>query len=73
MTGIVHIVGDRKMSMLELAKKTSPNVQGMTIKEYSGPKLTMDMSLDTIKWKRYKIHRRRIICFVHLVKRGLKS
>jgi dTDP-4-dehydrorhamnose reductase len=55
MTGIVHIVGDRKMSMLELAKKTSPNVQGMTIKEYSGPKLTMDMSLDTVKWKKYKI------------------
>jgi dTDP-4-dehydrorhamnose reductase len=55
LTGIIHIVGDKKMSMLELAKRTSPNVSPMTIKEYSGPKLTMDMSLDTVKWKRYKI------------------
>ncbi|MCI0560145.1 MAG: sugar nucleotide-binding protein [Nitrososphaera sp.] len=55
MTGIVHIVGDTKMSMFELAKKTSPNVSPMTIKEYSGPKLTMDMSLDTVRWKKYKI------------------
>jgi dTDP-4-dehydrorhamnose reductase len=53
--GIIHIVGDKKMSMLELAKRTSPNVSPMTIKEYSGPKLTMDMSLDTVRWKKYKI------------------
>jgi dTDP-4-dehydrorhamnose reductase len=55
LNGIVHIVGDTKMSMLELAKKTSPSVAPMTIKEYSGPKLTMDMSLDTVRWKKYKI------------------
>jgi len=53
--GIVHIVGDKKMSMLELARRTSPSVEPMTIKEYSGPKLTMDMSLDTVRWKKYKI------------------
>lgn len=53
--GIVHIVGDKKMSMLELAKRTSPDVAPMTIKEYSGPKLTMDMSLDTVRWKKYRI------------------
>jgi dTDP-4-dehydrorhamnose reductase len=53
--GLVHIVGDRKMSMYELAKKTSPDVLPMNIKEYSGPKLTMDMSLDTVRWKKYKI------------------
>jgi dTDP-4-dehydrorhamnose reductase len=53
--GIVHIVGDKKMSMLELAKRTSPNVEPMTIREYSGPKLTMDMSLDTVRWKKYRI------------------
>jgi dTDP-4-dehydrorhamnose reductase len=52
---IVHIVGDKKMSMFELAKKTSPEVLPMTIKEYSGPRLTIDMSLDTIKWKKYRI------------------
>ena len=55
LTGIVHIVGDKKMSIFELAKKTTPDVQPMTIKEYSGPKLTMDMSLDTERWKKYKI------------------
>lgn len=53
--GIVHIVGDKKISMYELAKITTPSVLPMTIKDYSGPKLTMDMSLDTERWKKYKI------------------
>jgi len=53
--GIAHIAGDKKMSMFELAKITTPNIETMTIDEYSGPKLTMDMSLDTEKWKKYKI------------------
>lgn len=53
--GFVHIVGDKKMSMFELAKLTSPDVQSMTIKDYSGPRLTMDMSLDTERWKKYRI------------------
>jgi len=55
LTGIVHIVGDKKISMFELAKLTTPNILPMTIKDYSGPKLTMDMSLDTKRWKKYKI------------------
>jgi dTDP-4-dehydrorhamnose reductase len=55
LTGIVHIVGDRKISMFELAKMTTDNVQPMTLKEYNGPKLTRDMSLDTTIWKKYKI------------------
>jgi len=41
--------------MLELAKITTPNVKSMTINDYSGPELTMDMSLDSEKWKKYKI------------------
>lgn len=53
--GIVHIVGDKKISVYELAKITTPDVQPMTIKDYSGPKLTMDMSLDTERWKKYKL------------------
>lgn len=53
--GIVHVVGDRKVSIYELAKITTPDVQPMTIKDYSGPPLTMDMSLDTERWKKYKI------------------
>jgi len=56
LTGIVHVVGDKKMSVYELAKITTPNIQPMTIKDYSGPKLTMDMSLDSERWKKYTIH-----------------
>ena len=55
-TGIVHIVGDKKMSVFELAKLTTPNIKPMTIDDYIGPKLTMDMSLDTERWKKYKIN-----------------
>jgi len=54
-TGYVHIVGDKKISMFELAKLTTPEIQPMTINEYSGPRLTMDMSLDTERWKKYRI------------------
>lgn len=53
--GVVHLVGDKKISMFELAKITTPDVQPMTIKDYAGPRLTMDMSLDTTKWKKYSI------------------
>ena len=53
--GIVHITGDKKISMFELAKITTPEIQPMTIKDYSGPRLTMDMSLDTDRWKKYPI------------------
>ena len=56
LTGIVHIVGDKKMSVFELAKITTPEVEPMTIEDYSGPKLTMDMSLNTERWKKYKIN-----------------
>ena len=55
LSGIVHIVGDRKLSMLELAKMTTPDVHPMTLAEYSGPPLTVDMTLDTVRWKKYKI------------------
>jgi len=53
--GVVHVTGDRRMSMFELAKMTTPDVKPMTMKEYSGPALTVDMSLDTEKWRKYKI------------------
>jgi len=55
LTGIVHVVGDKKMSVFELAQLTTPEIEPMTIQDYSGPKLTMDMSLGTKKWKKYKI------------------
>ncbi len=53
--GTVHVVGDKKMSMFELAKITTPLIEPMTIADYVGPKLTMDMSLDTERWKKYTI------------------
>lgn len=53
--GIVHVCGDKKLSMFELARMTTPDVQPMTLKEYTGPRLTIDMTLDTVRWKRYKI------------------
>jgi len=53
--GILHIVGDKKISMFELATLTTPDIQPMTMNDYSGPRLTLDMSLDSICWKKYCI------------------
>ena len=53
--GIIHIVGDKKLSMYDLAKITTPSIKPMTIDEYQGPPLTMDMSLDTERWKKYTL------------------
>ncbi len=53
--GIIHLVGDKKISMFELAKITTPDIQPMTLDDYSGPKLTIDMSLDTNIWKKYSL------------------
>ena len=54
--GITHIVGDKRVSMYELAFLAgSKNVGKMTLKEYQGPPLTVDMSLSTKRWKKYKI------------------
>jgi len=55
LVGIVHIVGEKRMSMFELAKKVSPSVKPMSLKEYKGPPLTRDMSLDTLNWRKHMI------------------
>lgn len=34
--GVVHIVGDRKMSVYELARMTADDVKPMTLAEYIG-------------------------------------
>ena len=54
-SGIVHLVGDKKISMYELAKLTTPEIQPMTMNDYVGPQLTVDMSLDTNRWKQYRL------------------
>lgn len=54
--GIVHIVGDKRMSMYELALMAgSKNIGRITMMEYRGPPLTIDMSLSTKRWKKYRI------------------
>lgn len=54
--GIIHIVGDKRISMHDLAILAgSKNVGEMTLKDYDGPSLTIDMSLSTKRWKKYKI------------------
>lgn len=54
--GIIHIVGDKRISMYELAVLAgSKNVGKMTLDDYKGPPVTVDMSLSTNKWKKYKI------------------
>ena len=55
--GIIHIVGDKRISMYELALLAgSKNVGKMTLDEYDGPNVTVDMSLSTKRWKKYKIN-----------------
>ena len=52
--GIVHIVGDKKISMFDLAKITTSDVKPITLNDYTGPPLTIDMSLDTERWNKYQ-------------------
>ena len=55
--GIIHIVGNKRMSMYDLAMLAgSKNVGKMTLAEYQGPPLTVDMSMSTKRWKEYKIN-----------------
>ena len=56
LSGTVHVVGDKKISMYELAQLTTPEIQPMTMNDYVGPRLTIDMSLDTKRWKKYTLN-----------------
>ena len=56
-TGIIHIVGDKRISMYDLALLAgSKDVGKMTLKDYDGPPVTVDMSLSTKRWEKYKIN-----------------
>jgi len=55
LTGIVHICGEEKLSMFELAKITTPYIKPMTLTEYKGPPLTVDMSLTSERIPPFKI------------------
>jgi len=54
-TGTVHICGEEKMSMFDLARITTPDIKPMTLADYSGPPLTRDMSLRSERIKPFKI------------------
>lgn len=53
--GVVHVCGDRRMSLFELARRTDPGVEPMTLDAYRGPPLTVDMSLVTQRWHPYTL------------------
>jgi dTDP-4-dehydrorhamnose reductase len=43
--GVIHVCGKDTLSMYNLAKLSSPDVNPMTMKDYQGPPLTRDMRL----------------------------
>jgi len=54
--GIIHIVGDKRISMYELAVLAgSKSIGKIKLDEHKGPPLTVDMSLSTVRWKKYRI------------------
>ena len=53
--GIRHIVGNQILSMFELAKLTTLNIQPMNMKQYVGPHLTKNMTMNSIFLKKYNI------------------
>ncbi len=55
LTGIVHICGDKKLSMYDLAKLSDPKVEKITLKEHGGITLPKDMSLVTKIWHPYRL------------------
>jgi len=55
MEGIVHIAGSRKLSMFQLARMTTPGVEPMTLANYKGPPLTVDMTLKSERIPPFKI------------------
>jgi len=54
LTGLVHIAGDRRLSMLELARLMTPEVASLTMADVSLP-LTVDMSLTSVRIERYRL------------------
>lgn len=54
-TGIVHICGDRVMSMHELAALSNKKVGRTSLDKYAGVPLPKDMSLVTDRWHPYKL------------------
>lgn len=63
--GLVHVCGDQKMSMFDLAKINTQDVQPMTMEDYeienmfvNVPELTVDMSLTSKRIKPFRLRRK---------------
>lgn len=54
LTGTVHIAGNRRLSMFELARMTTPSVEPMSVQEITLP-LTVDMTLTSNRISRYRL------------------
>lgn len=54
LTGVVHVAGDRKLSMFDLAMLTTPSVQPISMREVSLP-LTVDMSLASVRIPAFRL------------------
>lgn len=52
---IIHICGEKKISMYDYAVAGGSNVAPMTLKDYKGTPLTKNMSLTSKYWKLYKL------------------
>lgn len=61
LTGTVHVCGEEKMSMYDLARITTPDIKPMTLSQYQGPPLTVDMSLRSIRIKPFRITKRLVV------------
>lgn len=55
--GVLHLCGDRRMSLYDVARLTNPHVEPMTLQTYQGPPLPRDLSLITNRWKTYSLVR----------------
>ncbi len=53
--GIVHVCGDQRLSLFEVARRTDPDVKPITMDRYHGPPLAVDMSLITRRWHPYSL------------------
>ncbi len=61
LSGVLHVCGEEKISMYELAKMTTPDVKPMTLAEYKGPPLTVDMSLNSARIKPTKLTSKKLV------------
>jgi dTDP-4-dehydrorhamnose reductase len=52
---IIHICGDKKISMYEYALAGGSKVEPMTLNDYTGVPLTTNMSITSKYWKLYKL------------------